>query len=241
MKQNCMNCGSVVEEGAKICPNCGRIIMQNKEKPKYNTFSNGPSRKKTRTVNFEEDTIYSSDLLRKKKPPKEQSSFSPEQRAALENTKYQRTNYSGRQNYGKIVPFVGKIIKIAIVLVLLYLLLCFVRVYSTKSANYKFDTKMDLPCDSYGEAFDAYFEDGSWHYRLTRNRVSYEGKLKGKTYKMTFKKENGQVVVDTLYIDSEEIEKDKIMDDYVLGMFMSEEGRSYEEKRKKQLDSVAGN
>ena len=238
-----MNCGSVVGEGDKICPNCGRVIIHNKITRSHNSVMYNPQSKSGRRNsmnknNLDYDTIYSSDVLRKKVEQPE-SQFTPEQRAALETDGHTRRGYSGRQNYGKIVPFVGKVIKIAILLVIIYLLVCFVRVTMVKTSDYKFDTKMELTCENYGEAMKAYFDDGSWHYRLSRNTVSYEGTKKKKVYKLTFKKENGQVIVDSLTIDDEQIPKKKIMKEYVMGMFMSEDGKSYEEKRKDQLDSIA--
>lgn len=220
MKRNCMNCGALLEDGAKICSNCGRMVYdgnKNVQAARLRASKGRASGSKGRqSADISE---YSSAL--KTKPRRGGADLGRD--PGLENLKFQKTGGSGNSARGKLAPFAGKILKIILVLAIAYFAFAFIRITMTKNSTYKFETDMELPCEDYGEAMDSYFEDGGWHFELFRNRVSYKGTIKKKKYLLTFKRENGQTVVDMLTIDGEEVDKDIIMEEYVLGMFMSGE------------------
>lgn len=226
MKRTCINCGAILDVGDKLCPNCGRVALQ----PKKNTSSaninyTAPRRRPKRGGGQMSKAAQSANPFEnQKKKTRYNSTFSPTQRAELENIRYHRTGYSGKDKRGKIAPFMGKIIKIVLVLAVLYISFYFVRVETTKHSEYDFKTKMELPCSTYGEAMENYFKDnGSWNFELTRNKVSYTGTKDNDTYVLTFGSKDGQTVVTMLTINGKEVDKNKIMEEYVLGMFMSGE------------------
>ena len=82
---------------------------------------------------------------------------------------------------------------------------------------------MKLSCETYGEAVDNFFEEGKWRYHISDNKVVYYGTTKeGEEYVMTFGKVNGDTVVKRLTIDGKKIDDDKVMELYVMQMFMAE-------------------
>ena len=238
MKQTCMNCGTVVDENAKICPGCGRVIMHSRDSANaYGTAIHQYKKKggAASAVQEENDFFYSSDLL---KPKNTRSTITPQQRAEAESLKYHRTGYSGRQNYGRLVPFFSKVFKVLFVIVLIYIAICFLMVNSVKSKSYNFGKEMNLSCGDYNEAVDAYFDEGSWHYSILRNMTSYEGTHDDKKYKLVFKKEDGQVTVDSIIIDGSVIEDKKEIEQIVLERCDSQGELNNKEKREQQLNSI---
>ena len=139
---------------------------------------------------------------------------------------YRRTptehSSSGKENYGKGKKILKTLFKITVVILVIYFVIAFVRIFSVRHSTYDFDTEMKLASENYGEAVDAYFKDGKWKYNIFKNQVSYEGTSEsGDDYVMIFGKNDGQTVVRQMTKNSKKVASDSIMND-VMGMFMFE-------------------
>lgn len=56
------------------------------------------------------------------------------------------------------------------VILVIYFVIAFVRIFSVRHSTYDFDTEMKLASENYGEAVDAYFKDGKWKYNIFKIR-----------------------------------------------------------------------
>ena len=147
-------------------------------------------------------------------------------RPKLSAADYRRTptehSSSGKEDYGKGKKILKTLFKITVVILVIYFVIAFVRIFSVRHSTYDFDTEMKLASENYGEAVDAYFKDGKWKYNIFKNQVSYEGTSEsGDDYVMIFGKNDGQTVVRQMTKNSKEVASDSIMND-VMGMFMFE-------------------
>lgn len=240
----------MLEENSKICTNCGKVVAQSKninQNVSQNQFTDFDNRSPVegRTVrqtqrsnvdyraqqaqrqanrpNTRADSFDTPASQRSRQSSRSGQGYDPVRYAQQNNTPFSANSSSGKENRSRLKPLIFTLIKIIIVIAVLYVGFVFVRVYLVSHGEYEFETTMKLSCENYSEAFDNYFEEGSWKYTLSKNQVSYEGTTKeGEEYVMTFKSENGQVVVSRLVIDGTAVEQDKIMDTYILGMFMAE-------------------
>lgn len=230
MSKNCFNCGAEIADGSKICSNCG-MVVKNSPKQTVNTgavkIKSGSQTSAHRMASLSTQdaaNVFNDQPLHKRRPTKGtyNSTFTPEQRAKLEKIDNRKLG-SGRQDNSRLMPLLRKSVFIIFIIVLLAVGFMFVRIFMVKQSTYKFETKMKLSCNNYGEAMNNFFGDsGKWHFDFRKNEVSYTGTHKNKSYVLIFKKDDGQTVVDKLTINDEEVDKENIMEIYVLGMFMTD-------------------
>jgi hypothetical protein len=238
MKKVCSYCGALMEEGAKICTNCGKVVpSQNKtasQSGQFNNFDDSYNEKRTASTR-NAPRVNPQDSLRKKSTggtPSEakrnkvvDSDYDPVRQARQERIPFVTNASSGKQeNSSKIMPIIGMLVKIIIAVAVLFVGFSFVRCYlvSSKGYDFKLDESITLNSDTYGDAFDNYFEEGKWRYHIKGNKVVYTGTTKdGETYEMYFGKYAGQTAVTRLTIDGKSVDEDKIMQLYIMPMFMA--------------------
>ncbi|WP_294406122.1 zinc ribbon domain-containing protein [uncultured Ruminococcus sp.] len=233
--KKCVYCGAAMKEGAKICTNCGKVAPS--EQLNGNQFSNfgGPQGMTPGAKNTARTTYAATRSAKQMKYADDKYGNGPRRRVdenydpvkqSKQKVPFVTNESSGKEKHrSRIIPVVKLLIKIALVLFILYAAFGFARVMMVKSASYDFKLGegMKLTSENYGDAFDNYFTDGKWSYELKGNCVTYKGTAQdGGEYEMTFGKSEGQTAVLTLTIDGKKIDSEKIMPQYVLGMFMSE-------------------
>lgn len=237
MSRHCTFCGSKLEDGAKICTNCGRIVPVNpagqrcqydqNERQEYIDRSRMQSIPKR--VYEHPKRAEAEERMRKQREEKARRKRNAERRnPPPADNGYERTptehNGSGKEKYGKKKKIVKRILKIAVILFAIYFAVALIMVFSVKLSTYEFETEMTLTNENYGQAINAYFKDGKWKYNIFKNEVSYQGTSQnGDKYFMTFKREDGQTIVDYMTVNGEKVKTDTIMKTKVMGMFMSEE------------------
>lgn len=245
-KKVCGYCGAMIEGDSKLCTNCGKMIAgkgtaqtkSNLQFSNYNESSipvqNSPdvrasymSKTNARQARYDADDRAYQQSLQAENRRRSNSGYDPTKHAEQQKIPFVTNSSSGKEkNKSKITPMLGTLVKIIIVLFILYALFGFIRVMLVRSADYDFKLGegMKLECENYGEAVDSYFENGSWRYHLKGNCVTYVGKTKsGEKYEMTFGKKDKQTVVTRLVIDEKAVDKEKIMDIYIMGMFMTKD------------------
>lgn len=230
-----------MSEGAKICTNCGKVAapMGQSSENSNRQFSNfSGSQGMTPGASSRTKTTYASHRsARQMKAPeanygqasarrRPDANYDPVKQAAQQRVPFVTNETSGKEkNRSRLSPIIGAIIKIIIALLIVYVVLSFAMVMLVRNAEYDFKLGkgISLECSTYGEAFDNYFEDGKWRFDIKSRKVTFEGTSYDKEkYEITFGRKEGQTVVQTMYIDDKRIDGDKIMDVYVMGMFMTE-------------------
>ncbi|MDO4945184.1 MAG: zinc ribbon domain-containing protein [Ruminococcus sp.] len=243
MKKVCGYCGAVIDDGAKICTNCGKMIAgkgsaQKEGGLQFSNYGgssmpvqNKPdvrtpymSKANAKHARQEADNRAYQRAGQSAQQRRTDNGYDPVRQAQQQRVPFVTNSSSGKEkSKSKIMPLIGKLVKIILVLFILYALFGFIRVMLVRSADYDFKLGegMKLECENYGEAMDNYFEKGKWRYHLKGNCVTYTGETKsGEEYELTFGKKNKQTAVTKLVIDGKAVDKDKIMDIYIMGMFM---------------------
>ena len=114
---------------------------------------------------------------------------------------------------------VYRVLTVAVVLFGMYAAAYIIQVYRVKSATYPFETRMKLTYSTYGQAFDEYFDDGSWSVNPFNITCTYKGKSShGEDYSIVFSA-GGRIKVKSITIDDKEIDKG-IFEEKLLGMFI---------------------
>ncbi|MBR1862965.1 MAG: zinc ribbon domain-containing protein [Ruminococcus sp.] len=244
MKINCRFCGALIDSSAKICPGCGRVApaFRGSEKKEMKQF--GDSNDTGLTPNAKNTPITASHASvregRRMETPdenygkpggkKDHADFDHVKAAQEQRVPFAHNTSSGKfENRSSASAGVGVAIKIIVLLVIAFIVYSLVRVMQVKKAGYDFELEegMTLPNSTYSQAFENYFESGKWRFDITGNCVTYKGRnSKGQKFEMEFGKVGQKIAVVELYIDGEMITgTDNIMDNYILGMFMSERGK----------------
>ena len=228
MSRHCTFCGSTLEDGAKICTNCGKMVpiatsAQRRGEQEYIDRSRLQGMPK-RVYEHPKRAEAEERMRREQTRPRGQAAQARNREPSAAD--YRRTpterSTSGKENYGKGKKIIKALLKIAVIIAIVYFVLAFVRIASVRRSSYDFDTQMAMTSENYGEAVDAYFKSGKWKYNIFKNQVSYEGtSQKGDDYVMIFGKKKGQTIVREMTIDGKNVGSSEIMTD-VMGMFMAE-------------------
>lgn len=229
MSRHCTFCGSKLEDGAKICTNCGRIApinppgqRQQDERQEYIERSRMQSIPKR--VYEHPKRAEAEERMRKQQEAK---AYKRRVNPPIIDKGNERTptehSGSGKEKYGRKKRIVKGLLKLVVILFVIYLAIALIRVFSVKLSSCDFETEMTLTNENYGQAINAYFKEGKWKYNILKNEVSYQGTAQnGDKYVMTFKREDGQTVVNYMTVNGEKVKTDAIKTK-VMGMFMAEE------------------
>ncbi len=225
MANRCTYCGSQLDEGVKLCPECGRLTGIDSAAPKRPATRQAPPPRR----------VYEHPVrAQRRQAAAQQQAARPQQRPAPVQEPQRRRQpqadprlqETAKKKKSKhiIWSIVKKLLLAGIIVGAIYAALAFANITLIKRAGYDFDLPMELEQDNYGDAIDVYFKDGSWSFNLFTFTVSYEGRANnGKDYEMKFGREKGQVVVTEMRVNGKKINKKDIMPLYVMGMFNSVE------------------
>ena len=94
-----------------------------------------------------------------------------------------------------------------------------VQVFRIRHSSYDFSLDMKMSRDNYGEAFDEYFESGSWSYNPFTFTARYKGEnSRNEEYEIEFKA-LFSVSVRSVDIDGEPVKKTDL-ETKIMGMFI---------------------
>lgn len=241
MKITCRFCGASVDSSAKICPGCGKVIPAYKgaELGKNNQFSTDKERDGLTVSRLVTQTPYAATRSGRQMDKLDENYGTPKARKEhrLENydprkdtktSPYSTGTGSGKQASRSFISNgVANIIKFIIIIAVGLVLYAVGKVFIVSHTNYDFNLNenIKLESNSYGEAFDSYFEECHWWFDFSTNKVTFRGIDKeGIEYRMVFgRAPDGQTAVKELKIDGKKIttEDADIMSTYILGMFMT--------------------
>lgn len=231
MSRHCTFCGAQLEDGAKICTNCGRMVgasQSQRKQPRQEYLDRNRVQSIPKRVYEHPKRAEAEERMRREQQARaRRTQKSREQQfREAEQENYRRTptegNGTGKEKTVRRRRWIRRISRLVIVCAVIYFALGFFRVLTTAHSECKFDTEMTLTSTTYSQAFGTYFESGKWTYNIFKNRVTYTGTTEsGDTYVMTFKRKSGKNVVNTMTINGEKVDADAI-NIKVMGMFMAE-------------------
>ena len=241
MKKTCPFCGAYVGKSDKICASCGKVLNFSGDRVtsaavSYDSVVKELTPKRERTKMRSAHPIPGSSMKSadsgynqfnksgsNTRKSYSNSPVSPVQRANAETLKYEDNLSSGKENVSKIAPVLKAIGKIVAIIVIAYFIFGFLRVFIMTQGSYEFDNNLTMTNANYSQALSNYFESGTWKFHWFKNQVYYDGTTKnGDEYNMTFRYKNGDVIVDSMKINGKTIPEKDIMNNYVMGMFMSQ-------------------
>lgn len=242
MAEYCTYCGMQLEEGAKLCTGCGRIVGIDNASGGAAQYTQRRTQAPRRV--YEHPARAQRQQAQhpvRQRPPQQQRTVqqrAPQQRPQQQSQtphrvqrqlpEEQAARHRSRKKSSKTKTMVKKAVLTAVIagviIAAVYFVLAFVNITLIKHSGYDFDVPMELEQDNYGDAVEVYFKDGSWSFNLFTFTVSYEGKANnGDKYEMSFGHEDGQTVVTELRVNGKKIRKKDIMPLYIMGMFNSVE------------------
>ncbi len=236
MSKFCTYCGAQLGDSIKVCPDCGRLVgienskaseAAHQRREAARRVYEHPKRVQNRQVPQQGAVRTKQRPVQRppqqRRPESEQAPRRP--RSAPEQM--QHTAKKKKSGVGSLVWRIAKkVLLIGIIVGIIYGVLAFAMISLTKKAGYDFSdiTQMQLEQDSYGEAIDVYFKDGSWSFNMFTFTVSYTGTAhNGDDYVMKFGHEKGKTVVTDMKVNGKKINQKDIMPLYVMGMFNSVE------------------
>ena len=152
MSRHCTFCGSKLEDGAKICTNCGKMVpiassTQRRGEQEFidrSRIQGIPKRVYEHPKRAEaEERMRREQEARRVKRVRE-----TERNREMSAADYRRTptehSSSGKENYGKGKKILKTLFKITVVILVIYFVIAFVRIFSVRHSTYDFDTEMKL-------------------------------------------------------------------------------------------------
>lgn len=232
MANRCTYCGSQLDEGVKLCPECGRLTGIESAAPKRPATRQAPPPRRVYEHPVRAQRRQAAERQQAARPQQRPAPVSqrpapvqePQRRRQPQADPRLQETAKKKKSKHIIWSIVKKLLLVSIIVGAIYAALAFVNISLIKRASYDFGLSMELEQDNYGDAIDVYFKEGSWSFNLFTFTVSYEGKANnGKDYEMKFGREKGQVVVTEMRVNGKKISKKDIMPLYVMGMFNSVE------------------
>lgn len=211
MTVKCSSCNAVVDEGMKLCPNCGRLLSSIGDRHEYQQSA-----------------------PRRPRPPQARSSGQARHPAGsgakrpVRQQPAQKKKPSTKKNAPpaedeKALPGWTRLIKrialIAALLAAIYFGLFGLQVLRIKHSSYEFDTQMKLTSSNYGEAFSSSVTDGSWSYNPFTFGMTYSGIHDGKEIEIRFSAAI-EVKVKSIRVGNEEKTTPEQINNYLMGLFI---------------------
>lgn len=223
MKNFCTYCGAILDDDAKICTNCGRVVP--KRKSNVTSFYPEAGQGSFSKVHREGRQMRSAEMPgtgSQQKKSKSQVEISPIERARVESLRYEEVSSSGKENLSHIKPVLIRLLKLIFVLAVAVFIFAVVRVLIVSHGTYKFKTEMKMTSENYSQAFSNYFDDGHWKFNFKENQVFYTGTdHSGNKYEITFVMKDGNSTVDTLVKNGDKV-NGKSVEAELMGMFMAD-------------------
>lgn len=202
MRKLCKFCNTVLGENDLKCPTCGKVYeespLKNKSQARESVWGAGSQfssvelkPEKTRSEMRSQSGTYGKDYTQFKKPTNkgkydEDIARDIKRSARSKNMElpdlnlykggFEKNLSSGKaENASHLKPFINKLIKFILVIVLLYCGFVVYRVMSTSHRMPYLKTDKKIQSESYSKAFYVYFRDGMWKYNFLEDEVYYEG------------------------------------------------------------------
>ncbi|WP_124101098.1 zinc ribbon domain-containing protein [Ruminococcus sp. Marseille-P6503] len=207
MGRICQSCHARIDEGMKICPNCGRIVPAEQKREGAAAYQPAPKR------------VY--EHPKRRTPPAAQAQpcsakVSGEGRKISQPA---HTQERGHKKQGSRLGVLWKFLKAALIVLAVYAVIFAVQVFRIRHSSYDFSLDMKMTRENYGEVIDEYFESGSWSYNPFTFTATYTGEnLRNEEYEIKFKAVLG-VDIKSIEIDGEQVRKDDF-ETKIMGMFI---------------------
>ena len=215
MTRKCSSCNAVVDEGMRICPNCGRLLSSIGDKHEYQ-----PERpRRTRPASAK---LQQPDKGRSRKRPAAEHKRPAAARPSAARPAAKKKKAPPPQETREL-PIWTRIIKraatAALILAAVYFALFGLQVLRIKHSSYQFDTQMKLSASNYGEAFENSVTDGSWSYNPFAFKMTYSGVHDGQEIEIRFSAAFSLDVKSILVGKEEKTEREQIHN-YLMGLFI---------------------
>ena len=229
MARRCSSCDAVVEDGMRLCPNCGRLIASIGDRHEYQP-ENGY---RARPASAEIPRRREGEQRRRPSAPDRGTGNRPGRPPVRKDTRDSAKHSSAKKNKTakkpaprreeRELPLWTRIIKrVTLVLVILaavYFALFGLQVLRIKHSTYDFDTQMKLTASNYGEAFSNSVTDGSWSYNPFTFGMTYSGIHDGKEIEIKFSAAISLEVKSIRVGEEEKTAKEQI-NIYLMGLFI---------------------
>lgn len=231
MERHCSACGARISDDMKICGNCGKIIPphQKVRQDVHNVFNQNiniqndnklsPQRKAAKSNNKSKaipKTNIQKNIPKKqfeKNNVKESDFFEMKRNVPNQSKKQKTITIKNNRN-------IKKYIKIALIVLIIYIAISLVQIFRVKHTGYEFkSTDMKMSQDNFGQAIDVFFENGHWTYNPFTLTVKYSGETTdGKEYNLKFSAV-ATVKIKEITVDGKE-KTDSQMESVLMGMFI---------------------
>lgn len=225
MERRCPGCGAIIQDNIKVCGNCGRIIPPRRAnvqgsgravpKPSQPSQRQASPRQRAAAPRQQVQSVPRAQAPK----PKTQT---PVQRSAPQRSVQQKKAVSKKRQPQKATGRLNikRWLKIALVIIAVYLIISLVQIFRVKFSTYDFKTTdMKMSQDNYGQAIDVFFDSGSWVYNPFTCTVKYSGEtVEGDEYELKFSA-LGEVGVKSIEVDGEPKDK-KQFETVMMGMFI---------------------
>lgn len=208
MERHCSGCGARISDDMKICGNCGKII---------------PSQRPRQEVKRPTQNSVNRPKVVRATPPKNNApKHDNRKETAYNKQSIRQENFEKvkKQKNIKNKHSIKKWIKIALVVLAIYLVVSLVQIFRVRMAEYEFkNTDMKMSQHNFGQAVDNFFESGHWVYNPFTFTVKYSGETAdGYEYDLKFSAFTS-VKVKEVEVDGEK-KTDSKMESALMGMFI---------------------
>ena len=206
MGRICQSCHARIDDGMKICPNCGRVVPSEQIR-REQEYQPAPRR------------VYEHPKRQTTPPehPRQQPSRAYEERKRPAQPVH--APVSGHKKKKSKLKIVRRIVIAAVVLLALYALIFVVQVLRIRRSTYDFSLEMTMTRENYGEVIDEYFQSGSWSYNPFTFTATFTGvNSRNEEYEISFRALL-DVNVSALSIDGERIQTEDF-ETRIMGMFI---------------------
>lgn len=239
MERKCSSCGARISDGMKICANCGKVVEPLNRQPQRRTSPKGAVQRQTvprsrpapnrgavdtrraperRSVQNERHQNVNHEM-----PQRNQRQEIPQQRNPRQHIPQQKSVHEKPRKANvkreKDKRSIGKYIKIATVILIIYAVISVVQIFRVRLSAYDFKTEMKMTYSNYGQAADHFFESSFWFYNPFTCTVRLSGTASnGDKYLIKYSALTS-VNVKSITVNDEE-KSEKQVETEIMGLFI---------------------
>ena len=152
MSRHCTFCGSKLEDGAKICTNCGKMVpiassTQRRGEQEFIDRSRIQGIPK-RVYEHPKRAEAEERMRREQEARRVERVRETDRNREMSAADYRRTptehSSSGKENYGKGKKILKTLFKITVVILVIYFVIAFVRIFSVKTFHLRFRYRNEI-------------------------------------------------------------------------------------------------
>ncbi len=217
MSERCSACNALIDEGMKICPNCGRLISSIGDKHEYQPRK----RQQVRPAGAAVKKSSRPPAKQQARPQPQRAKAAPKAAAAHKPKKKPAPQRQAEQadELPRWSLIVRRLVVILVAAAVIYFGLFGLQVFRIRHSSYRFDTEMKLSSSNYGEAFDSSVQEGGWSYNPFTFGMTYRGRHDGKDIAVHFSA-GISVTVKSITVGEEEKTTDEQIHNYLMGLFI---------------------